>query len=110
VLRAAGFQTCAVWEGVEALESAVRQTRAGAIVYEVGYPFDEHWRALQAMRQRDLLKTMPFVIATGEPQALARQIGAAADLEIFVRPRDSEGVRAAVRAAITAAEQLTDDG
>jgi DNA-binding response OmpR family regulator len=99
VLEGAGFRAWAVW-APEELEAAVGRVRPEGIVYEIGFPFAEHWRELQALRQRALLKTLPFIIATGEPQELYRRIGVAADLEIFVRPKDSEQVRATVRGAI----------
>jgi DNA-binding response OmpR family regulator len=102
VLDEAGFTASAAWGSPDELEMLVQRTNPDAVVYEVGFPFVEHWHQLQDLRSRPLLRSIPVVVVSGEPQELYRRVGASAAFEIFTYPNDRGEVRAAVCRAVDA--------
>lgn len=100
VLDCAGFAVTAVSSNLDDLEEAVQRTRADAIVYDLSYPFQANWQALQQLRARAGLQETPVVITTSEAQGLHRALGVSAAVEIFKRPDDVSELRRVVRGTI----------
>ena len=102
VLDCAGFMSVAS-SSVDELDLLLQQVRASVLVYDLSYPFQENWRALQRLRRSTVLQHLPVVITTSEAPALYQALGIAADVEIFRRPDDVTELRRIVRQTIDAA-------
>jgi hypothetical protein len=105
-LETAGFHAAAVWSTIEDLEIAISRLRPAAVVYEVGFPFDEHWKEFVSLKDRRSFNSTPMVVATAVPPETYRRVGATAVLEIFTRP-SGRAVRDAVRSATLNARPAT---
>ena len=103
VLDCAGFAVTAVSSNLDDLEAVVQRTRADAIVYDLGDPFQGNWRELEQFRARIALQGTPVVITTSKAHRLYRALGVSAAVEIFSRSDDVAELRRVVQSTIEAA-------
>ena len=101
VLDCAGYTVVAALSTLDNLEAVVAQTKPKVIVYDVSYPFEENWNALQQLRQSPAFRDTPVVVTTSEAAAFRRAVGVSAAIEIFARP-DVNELREVVRRTIEA--------
>jgi CheY-like chemotaxis protein len=101
VLDCAGYKVVAALSTADNLEAVVERTKPKVIVYDVSYPFEESWNALQQLRRSPAFSHTPVVVTTSEAAAFRRAVGVSAAIEIFAKP-DVNELREVVRRTIEA--------
>lgn len=101
VLDCAGFTATAISSRPDDLVGFAQRARADVIVYDVNQPGAEARKRLARLRRLRLLRDVPIVVVTSDPQAVDRAVGARTAIALAGRVEDVKRLREAVRSAVT---------
>jgi CheY-like chemotaxis protein len=106
VLQTAGYVVIQASTGEDAL-SAIQTVVPDAVIIDLRLPGIDGWQVLAAIRQVDLLRNTPIVIASANAEAgerlRAEQLGCA---EMLTKPFSAEELRGTLDRVLTGAERL----
>lgn len=100
VFERVGLTVNAATSTLDDLEAVVGRDRPTGIVYDVSFPFTQHWEQLQKIRRRRSLRGIPIVVTTSEPRELFRATGCSSAIELFARPNDIAPLKEALLTAL----------